>query len=133
MTKNMLMSHVGRCVFASVFLVAALHKLSHFDIATGGSRIVWEGTNMGKRMDGFLGMVPVVRSWYPLMFVGATVLELVGSIGLLMNKPVGAKILLMFLGMVTMVMHPVTDEEERIDCLKNMSLAGGLVMYLSGH
>ena len=128
--KNMLLSHVGRTAFASVFILAALHKLSHFDIATGGSRIVWEGTKMGTRMDEFLGMGPVVRSWYPLVFLCATVLELVGSVGLLMNKPVGAKILLMFLGMVTMVMHPVTDEEERIDCLKNMSLAGGLLMYL---
>ena len=129
--------HIGRCVFASFFLLAALHKLAHFDIVTGGSRIVWEGTTMGKRMDEFLsltlvhgGVSPLIRSWYPLVFLCATVLELVGSVALVMNKPIGAKILLFVLGMITMVMHPVSDVEERVACMKNMSLAGALVLYL---
>jgi len=131
-------SHIGRCVFASFFLLAALHKLSYFDIETGGSRIVWEGTTMGKRMNEFLslspmqgGVSPLVRSWYPMAFLCATVLELVGSLALVLNKPIGAKILLVVLGAVTMVMHPMSDVEERVACMKNMSLAGGLLMYLS--
>lgn len=130
--------HIGRCVFASFFLLEALHKLSHFDIVTGGSRIVWEGTTMGKRMDEFLsltpvqgGMSPLIRSWYPLAFLCATLLELVGSLALVINKPIGAKILLLVLGIITMVMHPVSDVEERIACMKNMSLAGALILYLS--
>lgn len=141
-------SHVGRCVFASVFLLAALHKLSMFDISTGGSRVVWEGTSMGTRMDEFISrslplhqllqgsptrLLQMLRPWYPTLFLGATVMELVGSVALMMNKPLGAKMLLFFLAMVTMVMHPVIDEDQRMECLKNMSLGGGLIMYLSSY
>jgi len=131
---------VGRVLFCSVFLGAALNKIAHYDIATGGRRIVWEGTEMGTRMDAFLldmkamGLpIPLGKEWYPVLMVVAIVVELVGSILLILNRALGARMLLVFVAVVTLVMHPVHEggQEGMVHFYKNVSLTGALLMYLA--
>ncbi|WPT16823.1 hypothetical protein PSENEW3_00004831 [Picochlorum sp. SENEW3] len=140
-TSNRNVAHiVGRVLFCSVFLGAALNKIAHYDVATGGKRLVWEGTEMGSRMDAFLlhmnamGLpIPLEKAWYPALMVVAILLELVGSILLIMNRALGARMLLVFVAAVTLIMHPAheDDHEGMVHFYKNVSLAGGLIMYLA--
>jgi uncharacterized membrane protein YphA (DoxX/SURF4 family) len=106
-------SVVGRLLFAALFLSAGLYKLAVFDFETGGQRIV-ELSGMGRRMDDFLGELASIglpvsiihETWYPIMMLAAIGLEVIGSILMILDRPLGARMLLLFLASVTPVMHP---------------------------
>lgn len=110
-------SVVGRLLFAALFLSAGLYKLATFDFETGGHKIV-EMSGMGRRMDDFLGELASVglpvsminATWYPVMMLAAIGLEVIGSILMILNRPLGARMLLLFLASVTPVMHPFWKE-----------------------
>eukprot|EP00890_Picochlorum_soloecismus_P000291 jgi/Picsp_1/1262/NSC_04743-R1_protein len=139
---------VGRTLFAVLFLSAGLYKLAVFDFGTGGQRIV-EISGMGRRMDDFLGelastglpLSTVSATWYPIMMLAAIGLEVIGSILLILDRPLGARMLLLFLASVTPVMHPfwkdmgghsngVRGHDDLVQFYKNVSLAGALLLYL---
>jgi len=107
-------SVVGRTLFAVLFLSAGLYKLAVFDFETGGQKIV-KMSGMGGRMDDFLGelasmglplSIIVSARWYPIMMLAAIGLEVIGSVLLILDRPLGARMLLLFLAGVTPVMHP---------------------------
>jgi hypothetical protein len=96
----------------------------------------WPGIPFAPRMDDALRLylnlqpdaVASLRTYYPLVFVLGALLELVGAILFVANRKEGVRMLLIVLGVVTLVMHPMWDVGERFEAWKNMSLAGGLLM-----
>jgi putative oxidoreductase len=71
------------------------------------------------------------------MIVVAAIVQIVGSILLIMNNRTGAWILLAFVSVVSVLMHNFWDYSgpevvvEMVHFLKNVSIAGGLLVTLS--
>ncbi|KAK2075875.1 hypothetical protein QBZ16_001617 [Prototheca wickerhamii] len=105
------MSFVGRTLFAFLFLTSGLQKIQHFDI---------------------------VSVAYPYFLLIAILLELVGGILFIFGSKIGAQFLLLFLIIVTPIMHafweltPESPEHlnDMINFFKNVALAGSLIFYI---
>ena len=55
-------------------------------------------------------------------------MELVGAVLFVLGRWQGARLLLLVLGVVTLVMHPMWDAAAWFDAFRNMSLASGLLL-----
>ena len=144
-----------RVIISSVFFVSGLYKLAYLDLDTlFASHYVedsnvsmsalankplaefWPGVPCASRLDealrSYLLLSPVslarVRPWYPVAFSAGAICELAGAVLFVKGERSGARLLTAVLGVVTLVMHPVWDEEARFDALRNASLAGGLFL-----
>lgn len=144
-----------RCILSGVFFASALYKLAYMDLAslTAAYSIedasippemlyhkppveFWPGIPCVRRFDDALEhyvllpptAIARLRPWYPIAFLTAAVFELLGATLFVLGRWQGARLLLVVLGVVTLVMHPVWDATARFDALRNMSLAGGLLL-----
>ncbi|KDD75148.1 hypothetical protein H632_c842p0 [Helicosporidium sp. ATCC 50920] len=137
-----IVAFTGRLLFAFIFFSSGLQKLSHFDIVTGGPEMEY----MEPRMDAFLNTVakstgiriPLPKFAYPYLLLIAVLLELAGGTLFVLNRRMGAHLLLLFMVAVTPIMHAFWDLPENtpeqlhdmIHFFKNISMTGALLFYL---
>ena len=144
-----------RWVLSAIFFVSALYKLAYLDLASLSTSYYaddatipletlfgkppaefWPGLPCVRRFDDalqrYLFLAPTtiawMRPWYPVAFLAGALLELVGAALFVSGRWQGARLLLLLLGVVTLVMHPMWDETARFDAFRNMSLASGLLL-----
>ena len=106
---------IGRILLASVFLIAAIFKLSNIP-----------GT---QKMMAAHGM-----SWTGLWLAGAVILEILGSLSLIVGFKArfGAIALVLFLGPATYIGHTdFTIQENLFHFTKNLAIIGGLFIILA--
>jgi hypothetical protein len=129
-----------RVILSSVFFVSALYKLAYLNLDTltkayyseDGSvpndvlstkpiAEFWPGVPCAARIDDalrfYLFLPPwalaKLRPWYPIAFLAGAVIELIGAITFVAGRREGARTLLLMLGIVTLVIHPVWDGDGR--------------------
>mmetsp|Transcript_29960 Transcript_29960/g.75006 ORF Transcript_29960/g.75006 Transcript_29960/m.75006 type:complete len:163 (+) Transcript_29960:101-589(+) len=134
---------VGRCMFAFVFLASAVTKLQ--TLLDGGAASTLD--MLGPRLDAAkamlaaktgidLGLLPIRDAH---MLAAATVLEGAGAVLFVLDIALGAKMLLLFVLVVTPIMHPFWTHAadpssavysvDMIAFFKNVALAGALLFY----
>eukprot|EP00475_Leptophrys_vorax_P043731 TRINITY_DN8512_c0_g1_i1.p2 TRINITY_DN8512_c0_g1~~TRINITY_DN8512_c0_g1_i1.p2 ORF type:complete len:169 (+),score=20.69 TRINITY_DN8512_c0_g1_i1:29-508(+) len=132
-------SFIGRVCFSAIFILAAWQKFNDFG-PDGGPAL----RSMEPKLTTFRGHVeratgvalPHVDP--KLLLLTAIVLEGAGGILFTIGSSLGAYALLVFLAGVTPVMHDFYNQDpsspeyihEFIQFLKNLSLAGALLVYL---
>jgi putative oxidoreductase len=106
---------IGRIVLVWIFLMSGIGKIGNF-----------EGTAQYMAKFG----MPLTT----LFLLGAILLELVGSITILLGyfTRVGAILLIIFLIPTTLIFHGQADDPgQKIQFMKNLSMFGGLLVLLS--
>eukprot|EP01025_Chloroclados_australasicus_P064802 TRINITY_DN8705_c0_g1_i6.p1 TRINITY_DN8705_c0_g1~~TRINITY_DN8705_c0_g1_i6.p1 ORF type:complete len:179 (+),score=23.05 TRINITY_DN8705_c0_g1_i6:338-874(+) len=140
-----LLGFVGRCMFASLFLMSGAMKLQQFDINDGGAQM----EVVSQKLDTAITMMkdklpdmPVsladVQPFYPRLLLAAIVLELSGGALFVLGSSFGAYMLILFTAPVTAIMHDFWNEEdddkkkvEMVQFMKNVVIVGALLFFLS--
>ena len=144
-----------RCAFSAIFLISALYKLAYLNLASLTRAYYaedaaipletlfdkppvefWPGIPCVQRFDDalrhYLLLAPAtiawLRPWYPVAFLVGAMMELVGAVLFVLGHWLGARLILVVMGVVTLVMHPVWDAAAWLDAVRNMSLASGLLL-----
>ena len=144
-----------RCAFSAIFFISALYKLAYLDLASLTRRYYdedasipleslfkkppiefWPGISCVRRFDDalqhYMFLAPTtiarLRPWYPVAFLTGSIMELVGAVLFVLGRWQGARLLLLVLGVVTLVMHPMWDAAAWFEAFRNMSLASGLLL-----
>jgi hypothetical protein len=131
---------VGRAMFALVFLASSLNKLQ--SLAEGGREI---HDMVSPRLDDARAALSAKTGFDPFALVGnaqllalATAMELAGAALFAADFALGAKLLMLFVMVVTPVMHPFwahedpTSAEASVDMImffKNVAMFGALLFY----
>jgi putative oxidoreductase len=114
---NKYLNLIGRVLFALMFLLPALNKITNF----AGTQQYMASKNM-----------PMI----PFLLVSAIVILLFGafSIALGFKIKIGTTALIVFLIPATLIFHnELSDQNQFIHFLKNVALIGGLLMlYVNG-
>eukprot|EP00753_Platysulcus_tardus_P007302 PLAT15054.1.p1 GENE.PLAT15054.1~~PLAT15054.1.p1 ORF type:complete len:138 (+),score=73.41 PLAT15054.1:55-468(+) len=125
------MRAIARLMIAAIFVMGGLHKLQQDNHAAMGAMIGEKLTALGVDTAPFAEFLIYV--YYLAIF-----LELAGGAALALGgENCGAVMLLMFLIPVTGFMHNFWDlkgakqQEEMVQFLKNVSIAGGLLAMLT--
>jgi putative oxidoreductase len=127
---------IGRFFLSMIFLLSALKKIfSWQDVEnTLVNQIVeW---NSYSQSDVLKDLLSEILPWAPLLLIIAMILELLGSILLLLGirARIGAFFLIAFLIPATIIMHPfwffdgVQKEVEFVMFMKNLSILGGIII-----
>lgn len=142
-----LTAFVGRCMFAFVFLASAVNKLQTF--VDGGEGAASALEMVAPRLDAAKALVASRTGLHlsvlvPLsnaqLLAAATFLEGAGAVLLVLDVTLGAKMLMLFVVVVTPVMHPFWTHEDRTSAafavdmvafFKNVALVGALLLYTS--
>ena len=141
-----LTAFVGRCMFAFVFMASALNKLQTF--IDGGEELSAALGMLSPRLDAardaFASKTGIHLRFLPLgdvhLLAAATFLEGAGAALLILDVTLGAKMLMLFVMLVTPVMHPFWTHEDRssaayavdmIAFFKNVALCGALLTYVA--
>jgi uncharacterized membrane protein YphA (DoxX/SURF4 family) len=130
---------LARFLLSAIFLASAVNTIFHWHesekllmnvlIDWQGHLAFWEGMQK---------IFTVLIPWTPLLLIGATLLELIGGLLLLLGvkEKLGAALLILFLIPVTVIMHQFWFVEgglrdvQQIMFLKNLAILGGLLMVL---
>ena len=138
---------VGRCMFAFVFLASAVNKLQ--TMIDGGESAASALEMVAPRLDAakalFASRTGVdLALLLPLnnahLLAAATFLEGVGAVLLVFDVALGAKMLMLFVMIITPVMHPFWTHEDQsstafsVDMImfyKNVALCGGALLYIA--
>jgi putative oxidoreductase len=112
-----LLNRIARVLLCLVFLHAVIGKVTGFDRVAGA--IAAKGLPLS-----------------PVLLVAAMALMAVGSVLVISGRKarLGAIQLLVFLVPTTLLFHgDVSDAQERIQLLKNLSIMGGLLLVIDRH
>ena len=108
---------IGRLLLGLIFLISGLNKI-----------VDPQGTQQYMTMMGMTWMTT-------LFYLGAIVIELAGSLSLLLGyrTRLGAWLLFLFMIPTTLIFHThLADPNQMIHFLKNLSIMGGL-LYVAGY
>ena len=112
-----LLDGIARVLLCLVFINAVLGKVTGFDGVAGA--IAAKGLPLS-----------------PVLLVAAMALMAVGSVLVISGRKarLGAILLLLFLVPTTLLFHgDVSDAQQRIQLLKNLSIMGGLLLVIDRH
>ena len=107
---NPILALVGRVLLAMIFLASAFGKITNFDETTR-----------------FMAAHSI--PWTSFFCVAAIAIEILGGVSLVLGFYVkhGATALLVYLAPVTLIFDLGAGAEQRIQLLKNLAIAGGLL------
>lgn len=129
----------GRCLFAVLFLASAVNKFN--SLAEGGAELM---DMVSPRLRVAKAAFAAKTGMDPFLFIGdrqlvtlATAIEFAGAALFVADFALGAKMLMLFILVVTPVMHPYWSHEpgsaeasvDMIMFFKNVSLFGALLFY----
>jgi hypothetical protein len=130
----------GRVLFAFVFIASALNKLS--SLAEGGEMLDSVSPRLAvarRALARKVGIDPLFFAGDGSLVLVATLMELAGAALFVADFALGAKLLMLFILLVTPIMHPFwaaypdAHTERAVDMImffKNASLFGALLVYL---
>ena len=130
---------LARFLLSAIFLTAGVNKLFHWHETEKMLMSVlcdWQ-SYMGFS-DTAQECFSILTPWTPFLLIGATLLELVGGLLLLLGvrEKLGASLLILFLVPTTVLIHQFwfaeggLREVQQIMFLKNLAILGGLLMVL---
>lgn len=130
---------LARFLISLVFLAGAVNKILHWhetEVSLMTTLCEWQ-SNIGFS-DGMQDCLAVMVSITPLLLLGATLLEFIGALMVLLGikEKLGAAFLVLFLVPVTLFMHSFwfvegpAREIQMAHFLKNLAILGGLLMIL---
>jgi hypothetical protein len=130
----------GRVLFAFVFIASAMNKLS--SLAEGGEMLDSVSPRLAVARHALarkVGIDPLFFASDGGLVLVATLMELAGAALFVADFALGAKLLMLFILLVTPIMHPFwaaypdAHTERAVDMImffKNASLFGALLVYL---
>ncbi|KAG1674591.1 hypothetical protein FOA52_001840 [Chlamydomonas sp. UWO 241] len=139
-----LMAFAGRALMVAIFIGSAVTQLYSWDAVTGGPTAAY----MGPKLDSFFDKVSEltkmeltseVQPHYPHIVLAAALLQLLGGALVLAGARFGSVVLLAFMMPTTFIVHafwfeadPEIAHIELVNFMKNLSIIGGLMMFLAG-
>lgn len=129
---------IGRFLLSLVFLAGAVNKILHWhesERSLLNTLCEWQ-TYIGFS-DSLSDFISSMIPWTPILLLVATLMELLGSLSLLLGykEKWGAVFLILFLIPVTVIMHQfwfvegVAREMQLGHFLKNLAIIGGLILF----
>jgi hypothetical protein len=130
----------GRVLFAFVFIASAVNKLS--SLAEGGEMLDSVSPRLAvarRALARKVGIDPLFFASDGSLVLVATLMELTGAALFVADFALGAKLLMLFILLVTPIMHPFwaaypdAHTERAVDMImffKNASMFGALLVYL---
>ncbi|CAM6016572.1 unnamed protein product [Sphagnum compactum] len=136
------LSFIGRVTFSAIFILAAWQKVEDFSIDGGGALVGLTPkldvllNNINETLYFNLKLPPQLQTKHLLML--AIGLEGIGGLLFTLGSTLGAYMLLLFLALVTPIMHDFYNFDQSsleyhhqfIGFLKNLSQFGALLFYL---
>jgi putative oxidoreductase len=130
---------VARFLLSAVFLAAGIHKIVHWqetEAAVMEALSQWQSCLSA--FESAQVFFSTLLAYTPTVLFGATLLELVGGLLLLLGikEKLGASLLVILLIPTTLLFHqfwflePAQKELQQVMFLKNLAILGGLILVL---